>query len=71
MTIFYKIVNMLNYVFALKDIFELVAVTSSLVSVMVAYLLIWNDAIALFLYFERFILQFLECYQHLDCKDSL
>lgn len=38
---------------------------------MEAYLLVWNDAIAFYLFFERFILQFLDCYQQLDSRDAL
>lgn len=38
---------------------------------MEAYLLVWNDIITLYLYFERFILQFLDTYQQLDGKESL
>ena len=62
----YKVVNLLNYIFSMRDIFEIAALTQTHIAVMEAYLLVWNDTIALFLFFERFILQFLDCYQQMD-----
>ncbi|CAD8175369.1 unnamed protein product [Paramecium pentaurelia] len=68
---FYKMINALNLILGQQEFYAQVFSTHSRIIVMEIYLLLWNDVIALYLMLERFVRQFLDCYQQMDQQQSI
>ncbi|CAD8107786.1 unnamed protein product [Paramecium sonneborni] len=68
---FYKIINALNLILGQHDFYAQVFSTHNRIVVMEIYLLLWNDVIGLYLMLERFVQQFLDCYQQMDQQQSI